>query len=131
MLTGARAHAPELRRFAAFLVVGLLNTVVGYLLFALLSLAGLAPTKAVIGATILGALFNFQSIGRLVFGQGGRRLLPRFLAVYAGQCALNILALRALATIGLPPLVAEALVLPPLAVLTYLAMRQFVFGARP
>ena len=97
----------------------------------MLNLAGLSPAAAVIAATILGALFNFQSIGRLVFGQSGRRLLPRFLAVYSGQCALNILALRALATAGLPPLVAEALVLPPLAVLTYLAMRRFVYGSRP
>ena len=116
------------RRFVRFVAVGALNTVVGYLIFALLTLAGLAPAPAAVGATILGMLFNFQSIGRIVFGANSARLLPRFALVYALQCSVNIGLLHAAAA-RVPALLAEAAILPPLAVLSFLGMRRFVFTA--
>ena len=118
----------ELRRFLLFLAVGAINTLVGYALFALFSLLGAHPTAAVVGATVLGALFNFKSIGTIVFGNAAGRRLPRFVAIYAVQCGMNIAGLHALGAAGLAPLPAEAILLPPLAVATYLAMRRFVFG---
>ena len=119
----------EARRFVLFLAVGGLNTLVGYAIFAALIWAGAGPAGAAVGATVLGALFNFRSIGRLVFRNGNNKLLPRFLLVYAVQCAANIGLLRATAAMGVPTLLAEAAILPVLAVLTYLAMRRFVFPA--
>jgi putative flippase GtrA len=118
---------PELRRFATFLVVGGLNTLVGYAIFAALILMGLSTAVAAIVGTILGVLFNFFSTGGVVFKNQAARLLPRFIAVYVVQMALNVAALRALESAGLHALVAGALVLPPLAVFTYFALRHFVF----
>jgi putative flippase GtrA len=119
---------PEARRFTLFLAVGGLNTVVGYSIFAILIWLGAGPAGAAVGSTILGALFNFRSIGRLVFKSGDYRLLPRFLAVYAAQCSANICLLHLAERAGITTLVAEAFILPILAVLTYLAMRRFVFA---
>jgi putative flippase GtrA len=121
----------ELRRFALFLAVGLLNTGVGYILFVLLHALGAGPALAVIGATILGLLFNFVSTGRIVFASAGLHLLPRFIGVYAVQCAANIVLLHLLVRFGVPLLVAEALILAALAVATFFAMRRFVFSGAP
>jgi putative flippase GtrA len=118
---------PELRRFVTFLAVGGVNTLIGYGLFAVLILLGLPTAAAAIVGTILGVLFNFFSTGGIVFKNQARRLLPRFIAVYIVQMAINVAALRALEAAGLHPLVAGALVLPPLAVFTYFALRRFVF----
>lgn len=119
----------ELRRFIVFLAVGGLNTVVGYTIFLVIVLAGLGATAAAAGATILGALFNFKSIGHLVFANSERRLLPRFLMMYAVQCGANLGLLELAGRADVPVLVAEAFILPLLAVGSFLAMRRFVFAA--
>ena len=131
MLSGGPAgwlRNPELRRFLTFLVVGGLNALVGYGIFAALILLGLPTPAAVVLGTILGVLFNFLSTGRLVFRNSAPGLLPRFLAVYAVQMGLNVAALELLERAGVHPLVGGALLLPPLAVFTYVAMRRFVYS---
>ena len=55
-------------KFAKFLLVGVLNTLFGYFLYGSLILIGLNYKYAVLLATIIGVLFNFQTTGRLVFG---------------------------------------------------------------
>lgn len=117
----------EIRRFVLFLFVGSLNFIFYYSMFALLHYLGEEPTAAVITATILGVLFNFLTTGRIVFGSNRARLLPRFLGVYAVQLSLNVLSLRTLVAAGMPVLLAEALVVVVLAVLTFFALRYFVF----
>jgi putative flippase GtrA len=114
-------------RFLRFLAVGVLNTGVGYALFAAIILYGSDEVVAAAGSTALGALFNFQSIGGLVFRQRALGLLPRFLGVYVGQCGANILMLAGLGSIGVGPLLGQFLLLPFLATGTYLAMQSFVF----
>lgn len=116
--------------FIRFLCVGVMNTGIGYALFAAFILCGAAPIIAVIAATALGALFNFGSIGVIVFASKDMTLLPRFLAVYIGQCAVNSLLLGMLARVGLGPLVGQLLLLPLLASGTYWAMRHWVFPDR-
>jgi putative flippase GtrA len=127
----AFATGAETRKFVRFLLVGGLNTVVGYLIFAALYALGTGYAGAAVGSTVLGAAFNFRSTGLLVFGSRDNRLLPRFLLVYTLQCAANIGLLRSAIALGVATLVAEAFILPLLAILTYLAMRRFVFRPPP
>ncbi len=119
--------AAERRRFVVYLAVGGLNTAVGYGIFAAFILLGAGLTIAAIGTTVLGIAFNFGSIGRIVFGSGKMRALPRFLGVYALQCAGNIALLRLGAAAGVPLLIAELFIIPVLAVAAFLLMRRFVF----
>jgi len=130
---GARSGSAGggLGHFAKFLVVGGLNTVVGYGLFAAFIIAGLGAPLALALATVLGVLFNFKSFGLLVFRNGDGRLLPRFVAVYAGQYVVNLMCLRWLAALDLSPLLAQLLLLPPLSLASFLLMRRLVFRARP
>lgn len=118
---------PEFWRFVRFLAVGGLNTAVGYLIFTALILLGLPTTAAIVTGTVLGVLFNYFSTGGLVFRDRAGGRLPRFVAVYLVQMGINIAAMSALEHAGLHPLVAGAMVLPWLAVFTFLAMRWFVF----
>ena len=127
----ALARDPATRRFVSFLAVGGLNTAFGYGAFALLILVGARAGTALAGATIVGVLFNFNTVGRLVFRSRDPGLLPRFLAVYAVQFAINLLALRALGRAGLSPLLAQLALVLPLALLSFVAMRRFVFRATP
>lgn len=127
-LTQINASSPEVRRFAKFLLVGGLNTGFGYGVFVLVFLlTGKAPI-AVIVSTLLGVCFNFLSTGKLVFNTIQPQRIVPFLLVYAAQLGLNILLLRILEQAGLPILLAQILILPVLAVASYLALRQFVFA---
>ena len=118
-------------RLLRFLLVGILNTAVGYLLF----LAALAvmpgTTTALLASTILAILFNFISTGSYVFGSTDPVRLWRFLAVYGLVFAYNAVALAALERIGIAPAVGGLLALPGAVAIAYVLNRAFVFeGAR-
>ncbi len=117
------------RQFLKFLLVGGLNTAFGYGVFALLTWWGL-PYPAAIGlATLAGIAFNFQSTGRLVFGNAPWQRAPRFVAVYAVVYVLNLGGVAALLHLGLNIYLANALVILPLALIAYMLQRKFVFAA--
>lgn len=118
----------NLWQFARFLAVGSLNFAFYYSLFAALHFLGVAPTPAVVTATIIAVLFNFATTGRIVFGSKRAGLLPRFVSVYVVQTLLNIGSLHLLVAWGVPVLLAEALVVGVLAVLTFVALKRFVFS---
>ena len=120
----------EFWRFVRFLAVGSLNFLFYYTLFTGLHFLDVPPTQAVVLATVVAVLFNFCTTGRMVFGSGRIRLLPRFVAVYVVQCILNIGMLSALMRMGVPVLLAELLVIGVLAVATFFALRRFVFHDR-
>jgi len=118
-------------QFVRFLAVGSLNFLFYYTMFASLHLLGMSPTRSVLIATIIAVLFNFFTTGQMVFGNRRARLLPRFISVYVVQTLLNIGSLRLLVGVGVPVLVAEALVIGVLAVLTFFALKHLVFSHVP
>lgn len=115
------------RQFVRFLFVGVLNTAVGYALFAAFVLLGLHYGLAAALATVLGVLFNFQTIGRLVFASHDRSLIFRFTAVYAFTYLLNVGILRVLEGTGVHVLVIQAVLVLPIAVVAFVLHRSFVF----
>ena len=117
------------RRFIRFLLAGGINTLFGYGVFSGMVLLGVPPHVALIVGTLTGVLFNFLTTSA-VFRSRDLRLLPRFLAIYSGMLALNMLLLELAMRAGLGPLLAQAIVLP-IFTLTFLAMRRFVFMASP
>lgn len=115
------------RRLIGFLIAGGINTLFGYCAFGGLLLVGASPHLAVIVGGVTGALFNFLTTSA-VFRSRDLRKLPRFLAVYAVMISVNMALLELGLRAGLQPLVAQAIILPTVA-LTFLAMRRFVFAA--
>lgn len=121
----------SLRSFALFLFVGVLNTLVGYGLFAALVFAGMVPELSLLFATVLGVAFNFFTTGKIVFADNGSKRFVRFVAVYAGVYALNAIALRLLIMTGIPAVVGQSLLLPITVLLTFVALRTYVFQGKP
>lgn len=116
------------KRFARFLLVGGFNTLFGYSLFALLVWLNFPYPIAIGLATIGGVALNFQTTGRLVFGGAPLARSGRFIAVYAVIYILNVAGVAALLSLGLGIYMANALVIIPLALLTYFFQRNFVFS---
>jgi putative flippase GtrA len=117
-------------KFLRFLIVGALNTAIGYGIYSLLVLLGLFPELALLIATILGTVVNYATTGRLVFGNRGNGRLFRFVLVYGVVYLPNAATLRLLLHAGLGPLTAQAIVLPAAATATFFAFRKLVFRQR-
>lgn len=116
------------RQLLSFLLVGILNTAFGYSLFALFIYLGLYYPLAVLLSTILGVLFNFKTIGKLVFGSSDNGLIFRFILVYVITYLLNIFFLWLFKRLGFENMYLNGFVLLiPLAAVSFLLNKFFVF----
>jgi putative flippase GtrA len=111
-----------------FLLVGLLNSLFGYSLFALLLFAGFHYTIATLIATILGVLFNFKTIGVFVFNDANNSRIFKFILVYTVTYLINIACLKVFSLLSIDLYLAGLLLLAPMAFLTFAMNRRFVFG---
>ncbi len=118
-------------QFVRFILVGLANTAVGYLIFAALVLLGLTPQPALALAFVLGVMWNFWAHARLVFGQGGLGKFPAYAGVYLVIYGLNALALKQAILLGITPLLAQAILAPAAAVLSFLFIARVLTGTFP
>lgn len=114
--------------FCRYLVVGLLNTLFGYGVFAFLVYIGLVYPLALFFATILGILFNFKSIGSFVFDSHDNRLILRFIIVYFIIYMLNLIGLKLFSIAGINVYYAGAILLPVMAIIGFIINKRFVFN---
>ncbi|MCV7008516.1 GtrA family protein [Mycobacterium gordonae] len=125
---------------AAFLVVGGINTVVGFGIFVACSetvgdvvdrhFGTVAGSLVTVGIShVLSVLFAFVMHRRLVFRVRGHVLrdLVRFESVYLTTFGLNAVALPVLVELGVQRVLAQALLFVPILVLNYLGHRYFSF----
>ena len=120
----------QLTSFMRFVLTGGLNTGFGYASYAALVLTGMPLWLAVTGSTMLAIVFNFYSYGGLVFRQTSRSYMPRFLAFYVVLGLMNYLCLKGMSHFGIGPLVAQAILVPLLAIAGYAGLRHLVFSQR-
>ena len=111
--------------------MGGLNTAFGYGVYAGLILVGVPYPVAVFVSTAAGVLFNFKTYGTLVFQSHDNRLLGRFIAVYALIYVLNLLPLAWARRNGVSLIAAGAVVALPMAAISFVLNRRFVFAAAP
>lgn len=105
--------------FLRFLVVGGINTLFSFAIYALLILLGLHYVLAALISTICGILFNFKTTGTLVFRNRDNRLLLRFFGVYAFTYLINIGLLKLFDMAGVGSLIAGAIIVLPMAVVSF------------
>jgi putative flippase GtrA len=110
-----------------FLAVGMLNTIFGYAVFAMLISMGLHYTIAVFIGTIIGVLFNFKTTGKLVFGSHDNRLVWKFFGVYGIVYLLNIAGLYFLKKMSVDIYIAGAILILPMALVSFGLNKRFVF----
>ncbi|HEY5590798.1 MAG TPA: GtrA family protein [Paludibacter sp.] len=120
-----RFQQNKLLRF--FFVSGL-NTFFGYGLFAILVFIGLVYPIALLVATIAGILFNFKTIGIIVFKNHDNLLIFRFFGVYGITYLFNLGGLALLKYFEINIYMAGALLLIPVGLLAFLLNKLFVFN---
>lgn len=117
-------------QFVTFLFVGVLNTLVGYILYAFFVWVGCNYIFAPLFSTILGVLFNFKTIGVIVFKSHNNRLLGKFFGVYGMVYVCNVLGLKCLDKVGVTNMyIAGAILVLPLALLGFCLNKKWVFKA--
>lgn len=113
--------------FVKFILVGILNTLFGYSVFALLLFLVKNYVAAVVFSTMLGILFNFRTTGVIVFRNKNAGLFFKFLCVYSLTCLISIGLLR-LADMGRINLYyAGFIVTGIMALLSFKLNRDWVF----
>lgn len=115
-------------RLLRFLVVGSINTIFSYIVYAILILAGAHYSLATLISTVLGVIFNFFTTGRIVFRNMDNKRFISFVLVYAFTYLVNILLLRWLIDgLAMEKLFAGALVTLPVALLSYFLNAKLTF----
>lgn len=110
-----------------FLLIGILNTLVGYSMYAFFLFCGLNYSLALGLATVLGVLFNFKTIGTLVFRVNRNTLIFRFILVYIVTFCLNLLLIKMFIQFGLNAYTAGVITIIPMAAASFLLNKYFVF----
>lgn len=113
-----------------YLLVGMMNTLFGYSLFAFFIYLNVHYSMAVLLSTVLGVLFNFKSIGRLVFKNKNNALIYKFIGVYILTYLLNVAALRLFNTYHVNMYLAGALLLVPITLISFTLHNNVVFKER-
>ncbi|MCA8883554.1 MAG: GtrA family protein [Rhodobacteraceae bacterium] len=117
--------------FVKFLAVGVLNTAFGYVLYAVLVLAGLGPQAALALAFACGVVWNYFTHARLVFATKGAGRLPAYALVYLGLYGVNAAGLAGLLAIGLDPILAQAVLVLPAAALSFVFISRVLTDRFP
>lgn len=117
-------------KFSKFLFVGALNTAFAYTIYSAFLFLGAHYALAAVGSTILGVLFNFKTTGSIVFKNSDNSLLLRFICVYCVTCSLNVAFLRIFSHFKFDMYLAGAILVLPIAIVSYFLMKRFVFAER-
>ena len=126
----ATLFATKLRTstFARFLVAGIFNTIFGFAAYGLAVVAGAAIWLALLISVIAGVAFNFMTLGGYAFRQLSLGRLPKFVACYALVYGINLGLIKLLSRWMDGAILAQFLLMFPMAALSYLLMRSFVFS---
>lgn len=114
-------------RFLKFIATGILNTLVGYSVYALGIYFNLDHQYALLVATVLGVVFNFITNKHWVFKDAQGNFL-RFIGVYTIVYFFNLFILTLLLNyVTESAYFAQILSLTPTVLLTYLLLKTFCF----
>jgi len=114
--------------FARFMVSGVINTIFGYSVFAFFIFIGCGDFTAPFFAEICGIIFNFNTIGGMVFGDRSKKLFWRFCLVYGTIYIFQVTGLKLFAACGVENRYLSGFILLfPGAFLSYTLNKKLVF----
>ena len=120
----------NIKQFISFVLVGILNTIFGYSLWALLFYCGMHYALAVITSTIIAIFFNFKTTGSIVFKNQDNKLIFKFVQIYVLTMFLNICFLRIAKILDFNLYIAGLFLTGPMAILTYCLQKFYVFRGK-
>ena len=127
---GQILHIPE--QLIRFFIIGGINTVFAYCVYALCIFVRLHYTLAALTSTVIGTCFSFKTLGTLVFDNPDNWLIFKFVAVYTGCYFLNIGILRMLSQFVCKNLYIDGLISAFLVALISFSLNKWVvFKKKP
>ena len=125
LISGLFCHSKAFK----FLTAGMLNTIFGYAIYAVLLFAGISYQIALILATLTGVIFNYFSFGYIVFnGDRGWLIFCKFAISYLFIYGLNAVGLSVLIKYYfVNPYFGQVICILPGVLLTWLLMNYWVF----
>ena len=112
------------------MAAGALNTLFGFTVYSAAILWGLPVWAALLVANVVGGGFNFVTTGGYAFRSLLLSRFPRFVAAYVGLYLLNWALIQGLQAWVSDAIVAQLLLMLPLAALSYLVLSKLVFDVR-
>ena len=110
-----------------FILVGVLNTILAIVVFAILQWALTDYRMAGFIAVPICVLFSHATMGRLVFGGRGFGTLVPFALVYAVLGVVNAAIISLVVGLGHDPLLGQVAAAPVVAVFSFFANKLIVF----
>ena len=123
-------------RFIKFLIVGVLNTAFGVVVYEILLVLGMAPQGALALAYFIGIIWNYFTHGKLVFETEGFGKFPAYLGSYFIIYLVNSAGLYLMLNMGVSkylaqPILAVIMAIPTFFLISYvLTGRMPLFGAK-
>lgn len=117
-------------KFLRFLVIGGLNTILNYSIYVLLIYIGFGYAFATTISFIIGLVVNFKTQGRFVFNYKSNRPFLLYVVSWIGIYVINLGVLGWLVVKGIDSYLAGALLIPPIAILSFFILKFVVFRER-
>jgi putative flippase GtrA len=114
-------------RIIKFLAVGAINTAFNYGIYVFLIFIGFGYAIATTVSFVIGLIFNFKTQGIFVFNTKSNKPFYLYLISWLGIYFLNLALLGWLIKIGINSYLAGALLVPPIAVLSFVVLKFVVF----
>jgi putative flippase GtrA len=111
-----------------YLLVGSLNTAVGYGVYCLMLTAGLNFAGASLFSLVFGVILSFFTLGRYVFLSQLRGRFAKFLLVWAVLYIFNVTVIATVISFGFDAYLAGLIAAIPTLSAAFLAQRFFVFN---
>lgn len=114
-------------QFFRFIIISGVNTLFGLAVFSFFIFLGFHYAIAILFSTILGVLFNFQTISRLVFSIYNSSLIIKFILVYCVVYILNTAGVGILIYFHISAYIAGTIMVIPIGVSSFLLNKKLVF----
>jgi putative flippase GtrA len=115
-------------RFLRFLITGGVNSLFGLAIYSICILTGMTVWLALLVGMLSGTVFNFFTTGGYVFRQLSLSKYPRFVICYLLVYGINIILIELVCVWLNNKIMAQAIITPPLALISYYLMARFVFS---
>lgn len=120
----------KIPRIIRFCIAGAINTLASYCIFAALIYIGLVYWFAVLVCYVIGLIINYKTLKMIAFNDSSKQSLLNFFFIFCGLYLVNIGALKILIGFDISPYLAAWIVAIPLAALSFIMNKKFVFNVK-
>jgi len=115
------------RQLTNFIIVGVINTLFGYSLYAFFIFLGFPYPIALFLATCIGVVFNFKTVGKFVFSSKTNDHFLKFIMVYGGVYAVTVVLIKIMELYINNLYLASLVAIGASSVLTFVLNKYIVF----